>query len=98
MKGIMFVYDISDEESFNYIDFWRAENETECNKNIVKLLIGNKCDKNREVSYEVGKEYADRNGMLFYETSAMINYNLKEAFLTIIEEVVSRSKLNKTSY
>ena len=32
----------------------------------------------REITYEEGKEFAIKNGMLFYETSAKTNYNIDE--------------------
>ena len=38
-------------------------------------LVGNKADletsKGREVAWETGKKYADKNNMLYYETSTL---------------------------
>ncbi len=45
------------------------------------VLVGNKYDlseMNREVSYEEGLELANKNKMLFFETSAKTSYNIEE--------------------
>ena len=50
------------------------------NNTVSLVLLGNKCDLeyNRKVSYEEGKEYADKNNMIFYETCALNGYNVLE--------------------
>ena len=42
--GIFVVYDISDTESFKNINNWLIEIEKNANKNVYKILVGNKCD------------------------------------------------------
>jgi len=42
--GIMIVYDITDNESFNSINSWLIEVEKNASKNVYKILVGNKCD------------------------------------------------------
>ena len=53
-----------------------------CYKNILICLIGNKLDleDKREVSYEEGKNFADENNLLFFETSAKEGNNIQEIF------------------
>jgi hypothetical protein len=50
-------------------------------KNVV--LVGHKCDldEKRQVTAEQGKELADANGWLFFETSAKCNINVSETFM-----------------
>jgi hypothetical protein len=50
-------------------------------KNVV--LVGNKCDLNekRQVTPDQGKQVADENGWLFFETSAKENINVTETFM-----------------
>ncbi len=88
----MVVYDITDIESFNNINSWLIEIEKNANKNVYKILIGNKCDlvEKRQVSYEQGKEFADTYGMKFIETSAKINKNVHEAYVTMTKEIISQ--------
>ena len=53
-----------------------------CYKNILICLIGNKIDleNKREVSYEEGKNFAEENNLLFFETSAKEGNNIQEIF------------------
>lgn len=61
-------------------------------KSITMVLIGNKVDlyEQRRVSTEEGKDFADKNGLLFYETSAKSSYNIEEAFKNSAE-VISKN-------
>ena len=53
------------------------------------MLIGNKKDSyNRQVTYEEGKNLADKNGILFFETSAKTGENLNEAFQTFVNQII----------
>jgi GTPase SAR1 family protein len=88
----MVVYDITDAESFNNLNNWLIEIEKNANKNVYKILIGNKCDleEKRQVSYEQGKEFADTYGMKFIETSAKTNQNVSDAFVTMTKEIIGQ--------
>ena len=50
---------------------------------MVILLIGNKCDLKfeREVSTADGQEFADKHGLIFFETSAKAGSNVETAFI-----------------
>ena len=92
-NGILVVYDITDRESFNNLNSWLSEIEKSANKNVYKILIGNKCDleEKRAVTYQEGKDFADSNGMKFIETSAKTCQQVNEAFETLTQEII---KLN----
>ena len=95
--GIFVVYDISDTESFKNINNWLIEIEKNANKNVYKILVGNKCDLDdkRTVSYQQGKELAETYGMQFIETSAKSNTNVDEAFHLLGREVMKMSLNDK---
>ena len=79
IAGIVLVYDISNELSFKRIDYWLEKIQNCKNKDddVKILLLGNKSDKlNRVISYEEGVKKAEKNGLLFFETSAKENINL----------------------
>ena len=92
--GIMMVYDITDLESFRYLDSWLKEIEKNASKNVYKILIGNKNDmeKERKVSFEKGMEFADLHGMKFFETSAKENKNVEEAFKEMTKDIINSLK------
>ena len=92
--GIMMVYDITDLESFRYLDSWLKEIEKNASKNVYKILVGNKNDmeKERKVSFEKGMEFADLHGMKFFETSAKENRNVEEAFKEMTKDIINSLK------
>ena len=92
--GIMMVYDITDLESFRYLDSWLKEIEKNASKNVYKILVGNKNDmeKERKVSFEKGLEFADLHGMKFFETSAKENKNVEEAFKEMTKDIINSLK------
>ena len=56
------------------------------------MLIGNKKDleDQRQVRYEEGKEIADKNDMLFLETSAKTSENVQECFYLSAEKILEQ--------
>ncbi len=81
--GALLVYDITRRESFNHLGRWLEEARVNGNKNMTIMLIGNKSDleNRRAVSYEEGKEFADKHGLIFLETSAKSASNVEAAFI-----------------
>ena len=88
--GVLVVYDITDRESFTNLNSWLIEIEKNANKNVFKLLIGNKSDlePQRQVQFDEGKAFAESNGMKFIETSAKTDQKVKEAFETLTKEII----------
>ena len=80
--GILLIFDITSRDSFKELENWLAEVEKNASTQILKILIGNKCDleEEREISKDEGEAFAMRNGMQYIETSAKINTNVNEAF------------------
>ena len=95
----LLVYAIDDEASFERIKNYYIGKLKEYNKKIIKvMLIGNKTDldkdKEREVSIEEGTNLAEKHGFIFKETSCVDNYNVADAFATIIE--MTNSEMYRT--
>ena len=95
--GILLIYDVTDKESFKNLSNWLIEIEKNANKNVLKVLIGNKTDleDKRVVTYNQGKEFADTYGLKFLETSAKKNLNVSEAFITLGRELMQASEEKK---
>ena len=78
----LIVYDIARKASFESISNWIEDCKNSSPKSVFMVLVGNKCDleENREVTEEEGKELAEKNGMLFFETSAKTGKNVVQVF------------------
>ena len=89
-NGILVVYDITNRKSFECLTSWLIDIENKGNKNMYKILIGNKCDleDKREVKREEGEDFANKNGMDFFETSAKTTYYVQEAFDKLTSEIL----------
>lgn len=90
--GIIVVYDITDQESFNNVKQWLQEIDRYACENVNKLLVGNKSDLTTKRAVDGGqaKEYADQLGIPFLETSAKNATNVEQAFLTMAAEIKNR--------
>ena len=90
--GILLVYDVTDEQSFNNIRNWMRQIQQHASENVNKLLIGNKCDMldKKVVETARGQGLADEFGIKFYETSAKKNMNVDQAFTDIARDVMLR--------
>ena len=90
---ILFIYDVSDRESFDSIPKWIQDVLDVKNTEPVLVLIGNKIDleKERKVTYEEGKRFAEQNNFIFQEVSAKTGKN----FDTLFEVQIYESIYNK---
>ncbi len=90
----MIVYDITDIESFNNLSVWMQEIEKHASKGVYKILVGNKCDQEdkRQVTYDMGKEFADTHGMKFMETSAKSSFNVGESFVSMTNDILKQQQ------
>ena len=80
--GIIVVFDVTDQESFNNVKQWLQEIDRYAYENVDKLLVGNKCDltDKKVVEYISAKAYADQLGISFLETSAKNATNVEQVF------------------
>ncbi|XP_033985604.1 ras-related protein ORAB-1-like [Trematomus bernacchii] len=89
--GIIVVYDVTNQESFNNVKQWLQEIDLNASENANKLLVGNKCDLMKKVvDYTTAKEFAENLGIPFLETSAKSATNVDQAFMTMAAEIKKR--------
>ena len=76
------VYDITDRASFLNSSKWIEEVRAERGNDVVIMLVGNKTDLSdrRQVSAEEGETKAKEEEVMFIETSAKGNFNIKLLF------------------
>ncbi|KAF1881128.1 hypothetical protein Lal_00023161 [Lupinus albus] len=91
--GILLVYDVTDELSFNNIRNWIRNIEQHASDNVNKILVGNKADlvvSKRAVPTSRGQALADEHGIKFFETSAKTNLNVEQIFFSISRDIKHR--------
>uniref|UniRef100_A0A7N0REJ8 Uncharacterized protein n=1 Tax=Kalanchoe fedtschenkoi TaxID=63787 RepID=A0A7N0REJ8_KALFE len=90
--GIILVYDVTRRETFmNLAKTWAKEVERfSTNHECVKILVGNKVDKNseREVTREEGMALAAEHKCLFFECSAKTTENVHQCFRELILKIL----------
>lgn len=98
-NGVIIVYDVTNRESFNNVGKWIDDLRQYAALDVSILLVGNKNDLGSSVvvSYDEGKQLADRLGVKFFETSAKTCHNVREAFLTIVSDIKSKVDLAAAS-
>jgi len=94
-QGIILVYDVSNRESFEALPRWYSELETYVSSSIVKILVGNKVDKefSRQVSTAEAQQFASRMSTLFIETSAKTSVGVNDAFQEVVEKILDTPEL-----
>ena len=92
-------YDVTNEQSLDSLTYWLKElNDKVDQDNMLLCLAGNKNDvdaSQKRVLTSKGKEFAEKNNMLFYETSAKTGAGVKELFQAIATKEYSLITENK---
>ncbi|AGO13846.1 AaceriAGL021Wp [[Ashbya] aceris (nom. inval.)] len=95
--GIILVYDVTDERTFENIRQWFTTVNQHANEEAQLLLVGNKKDMDtRAVTYEQGESLAKELGVPFIEASAKDDENVSDIFFTLaklIQEKIDNDKL-----
>ena len=93
-NGILFVYDITEESSFNNIQNWYKNLAENSNNKLPVVLIGNKSDleDERVISKEEGKNLAKSFGIEnhFYETSCQSGQNIEEWINDLVLQIYEK--------
>ena len=86
------VYDITKRETFENVQVWLDDIKNQCPQTVLLVLVGNKLDleNERQISYEEGESFAQKNNMYFFETSAKTGVNIENLFLKSVETINER--------
>ena len=96
--GGLIVYDITRRTTYDHVIQWLKDLQDNAEKGVISTLVGNKKDllernnRKREVSYKEAFELAEKNGMLFYETSAYNNENVTDAFEDLLQRIYTERR------
>ena len=93
--ALIFMYDVTDQNSFKNLSNWIKQVEAHGEKNLVKVLVGNNCDKlDRVVTEEEGKQLAKDFSIGFFETSHKKDKNVSEVFYYLIDVIMKANGIN----
>ncbi len=89
-NGILLVYDVTNNQSFENICYWQKEVEKFAKYNVIQLLVANKCDliEKRVVTEQQGRELANKLLIPYMETSAKLNQNITEVMIEMTKMIV----------
>ena len=99
-KGVILVYDITNKNSFEKLNNWMTNIRNKCDKDCIVILVGNKLDivqedcNKREITEEMGKNFANQYNINFIEVSAKTDTRIVDIF----EELLSTIYSNYTSF
>lgn len=88
--GALLVYDITKESTFGNLKSWLENLKDHAEADICIMLVGNKLDlvkqdpTLREVDFEQANEFAKQENLMFIETSAVSDENVKDAFENLL--------------
>ncbi|XP_031178890.1 ras-related protein Rab-25-like [Sander lucioperca] len=87
--GALLVYDISKHLTYESVDRWLKELFDHADPHIVVMLVGNKRDLDtlRTVPTEEAKDFAEKRGLMFMETSALDSTNVENAFNEVLKAI-----------
>lgn len=94
-QGIILVYDTTNRRTFEELTRWFKEIRTYVSGPVVKIIIGNKVDKDyqRQVPTAEAAAYAKKMGCQFAETSAKTAVGVCKAFRDTVGSVVDNPEL-----
>ena len=71
------------------MDKWIEDAKAIREDDVLLILVGNKSDmdQQRQVTYEQGKEYAEKMNLLYFETSAKSGLNIKTLFNELAKKI-----------
>ena len=95
--GFIFMYDITDLDSFNNVVNWINLALEKNVKTIANFLVGNKCDneEERKVSKEEAENLAKEKNLFFLETSAKNDNNVQKLFYYFLYKLLEYFKNNE---
>lgn len=95
-QGALLVFDLSRQHTYSGMKTWLSEMRSIMNKDIPKVIIGNKSDLIPEIGQIVDRteaeNYAKSEKCLYKETSAKTGDNVEKAFLALTKNMVSNIK------
>ena len=87
--GILLLYDVTSQTSFDNIRGWITDIKDEADENVIVFLLGNKIDlvEERKITKEKGEELAKEFNIPFFEVSAKSGEKVNVVFKTLYTKI-----------
>ncbi len=99
-QGIMVVFDVTNQETFENVKFWIESIKTNIGSEIEKtpiIIIGNKIDSEREFEKDVAVKFCKEANYPYYETSAKTGENIDSTIIDLVKLVLNCNSDNKNN-
>ena len=95
--GIIFVFDISNKDSFSKLRFWMTDAISNMSKGTVMVIAENKIDleEKRQVSKELIKEFGEKNNIEIFSTSAKTGEGVEQIFINLVSKLFNNKNIGK---
>jgi Ras-related protein Rab-13 len=91
-QGVIIVFDVSNQKSFNDLNFWIESMNTQLSEDIDSIpviIIGNKIDlPKRVISKDKASDFSKEYHLNYYETSAMSGDGIETAIKDLVKKVI----------
>lgn len=93
-NGFFVIFDISQKDSFMKAKILIESIRAKLGEKVIIILVGNKCDLNREITKEEAENLATEKNIQYIETSAKNNVCVDDLFSLIINHVCSNENID----
>jgi len=87
-QGVLMTYDVTSPSSFQSLGHWAEQISMHASENVVRFLVGNKCDLENKVGPKQTKELSDKLGIPIFETSAKSGKGVNELFEALARKLL----------
>ena len=91
-NGGLLVYDVTYKSSFDSLSNWLEQIVRNC-EGIPIIMVGNKIDLEREVSFDEAQEFATEHEFDYVETSAKSGENVEDVFDILTKKIMGHLNL-----
>ncbi|XP_057305330.1 ras-related protein Rab-8-like [Hydractinia symbiolongicarpus] len=88
--AVIVVFDLSRQETFSSISEWLSCIRDNCSDDVQIILVGNKCDLDRNVDESEIEDLAYLYNLFYTEASAKTAVNIAETFVKLAENLVEQ--------
>ena len=94
-NGILYVYDITNKESFHKLKSWLNDSKGNVSPETEKIIVGNKIDleAQREVNIDTVKDFGEKHNIDVFEVSAKNGKGVEEIFTHLTKKLFQKKHI-----